>query len=41
MESFLSSTAQRIAGPFLRISLAAILAWIGILKFVEPSPVPA
>jgi uncharacterized membrane protein YkgB len=39
MESLLSSIAQRIAGPFLRISLAVILAWIGILKLVDPSPV--
>jgi reactive chlorine resistance protein C len=31
--------AQRIAGPFLRLSLAIILAWIGALKFVDPSPV--
>jgi uncharacterized membrane protein YkgB len=31
--------AQRIAGPFLRFSLAIILAWIGALKFVDPSPV--
>lgn len=38
-ESFFFSIAQRIAGPFLRISLAVILAWIGILKFVDPSPV--
>jgi uncharacterized membrane protein YkgB len=39
LQSVLSSSAQRIAGPFLRISLAIILAWIGILKFVDPSPV--
>src|SRR6516225_6033173 len=31
--------AQRISSPFLRISLAIILAWIGALKFVDPSPV--
>ena len=31
--------ARRIAGPFLRFSLAIILAWIGALKFVDPSPV--
>src|SRR3954449_4858762 len=30
---------QRIATPFLRISLAIILLWIGALKFVDPSPV--
>ena len=39
MESMLTSTARRISGPFLRISLAIILAWIGALKFVDPSPV--
>jgi uncharacterized membrane protein YkgB len=31
--------AQRIAAPFLRISLGLILFWIGALKFVDPSPV--
>ena len=39
MELILTSAARRIAGPFLRISLALILAWIGALKFVDPSPV--
>ena len=39
MEYQLISTARRISGPFLRISLAVILAWIGALKFVDPSPV--
>jgi uncharacterized membrane protein YkgB len=39
MESTIIGLAQRIAGPFLRISLAIILAWIGALKFVDPSPV--
>ena len=35
----LFTTAQRIAAPFLRISLGIILLWIGALKFVDPSPV--
>jgi len=35
----LTNTARRISGPFLRFSLAIILAWIGALKFVDPSPV--
>ena len=39
MEYLLISTARRVSGPFLRISLAVILAWIGALKFVDPSPV--
>jgi len=39
MEMILTSTARRISGPFLRFSLAIILAWIGALKFVDPSPV--
>ena len=39
MEYLLISTTRRISGPFLRISLAVILAWIGALKFVDPSPV--
>ena len=39
MEYLLISTARRISGPSLRISLAIILAWIGALKFVDPSPV--
>ena len=39
MELLLTNAARRISGPFLRISLAVILAWIGALKFVDPSPV--
>ena len=39
MEYQLVSIARRINGPFLRASLAIILAWIGALKFVDPSPV--
>ena len=39
MEYQLISYARRISGPFLRISLAIILAWIGVLKFVDPSTV--
>ena len=39
MEYLLTAYAGRINGPFLRISLAIILAWIGALKFVDPSPV--
>src|SRR3954447_21910293 len=39
MEHQLIGIARRIHGPFLRISLAIILAWIGVLKFVDPSPV--
>ena len=39
MDYLLVSYARRINGPFLRISLAIILAWIGALKFVDPSPV--
>ena len=39
MEYQLISTARRVSGPFLRISLAVILAWIGALKFVDPTPV--
>src|SRR5919202_5217287 len=39
MDAVLIAVAQRIAGPFLRLSLALILAWIGALKFVDPSPV--
>jgi uncharacterized membrane protein YkgB len=41
MDYLLTSYARRISGPFLRISLAVILAWIGALKFVDPSPVVA
>jgi reactive chlorine resistance protein C len=39
MQDQLISIARRISGPFLRISLAVILGWIGLLKFVDPSPV--
>jgi len=39
MDTVIIATAQRIAGPFLRLSLAIILAWIGALKFVDPTPV--
>ena len=39
MDTAIIAVAQRIAGPFLRLSLAIILAWIGALKFVDPSPV--
>jgi uncharacterized membrane protein YkgB len=39
IDTVLVATAQRIAGPFLRLSLAIILAWIGALKFADPSPV--
>jgi uncharacterized membrane protein YkgB len=39
MEMMLITTARRISGPFLRFSLAIILAWIGALKFVDPNPV--
>jgi uncharacterized membrane protein YkgB len=39
MEMILTNTARRISGPLLRFSLAIILAWIGALKFVDPSPV--
>src|SRR4051812_28650962 len=35
----LFAITQRIAAPFLRISLGIILLWIGALKFVDPSPV--
>ena len=39
MDALIIALAQRIAGPFLRISLAIILAWIGALKFADPTPV--
>jgi uncharacterized membrane protein YkgB len=39
METAIIALARRIAGPFLRLSLAVILAWIGALKFVDPMPV--
>ena len=31
--------AERGSLPFLRISLGVVLAWIGALKFVDPTPV--
>ncbi|SRR6266498_5605401 len=30
---------QRLAAPFLRISLGIVLLWIGALMFVDPTPV--
>jgi uncharacterized membrane protein YkgB len=39
VEVMLTTAARRVSGPFLRFSLAIILAWIGALKFVDPSPV--
>ena len=39
MDAVIIALAQRIAGPFLRLSLAIILAWIGALKFADPTPV--
>jgi len=39
MDLVLTTAARRISGPFLRFSLAIILAWIGALKFADPSPV--
>lgn len=36
---WLFAICQRIAEPFVRISLGIILLWIGALKFVDPSPV--
>lgn len=38
MESLIQ-LSHRFARPFLRISLAVVLLWIGALKFVDPSPV--
>ena len=38
IDTVIVASARRIAGPFLRISLAIILAWIGALKFADPSP---
>ncbi len=35
----LSTVTQRIAAPFVRISLGIVLLWIGALKFVDPTPV--
>jgi uncharacterized membrane protein YkgB len=39
MDYLVVSSARRISGSFLRLSLAIILAWIGALKFVDPSSV--
>jgi uncharacterized membrane protein YkgB len=39
MDSFIVQTARSVGPPFVRISLAIILAWIGALKFVDPTPV--
>jgi uncharacterized membrane protein YkgB len=33
------TVTQRIAAPFVRISLGIVLLWIGVLKFVDPTPV--
>jgi uncharacterized membrane protein YkgB len=33
------TVTQRIAAPFVRISLGIVLLWIGALKFVDPTPV--
>ncbi|MCI0528374.1 MAG: DUF417 family protein [Nitrospira sp.] len=38
MESLFNLT-QKIALPFLRLSMGVVLFWIGILKFADPSPV--
>jgi uncharacterized membrane protein YkgB len=35
----LYTVTQRIAAPFVRISLGIILLWVGALKFVDPTPV--
>jgi uncharacterized membrane protein YkgB len=35
----LFAAIERIWAPFLRISLAVILIWIGALKFVNPAPI--
>jgi uncharacterized membrane protein YkgB len=35
----LFAAIERIWAPFLRISLAVILIWIGALKFVDPTPI--
>lgn len=35
----LFTVAERIWAPFLRVSLAAILIWIGALKFADPAPI--
>lgn len=35
----LTRFSRKITEPFLRVSLALVLLWIGGLKFVDPSPV--
>ena len=35
----LFSLAERCSAPLLRLSLGAVLGWIGSLKFVDPTPV--
>ena len=35
----LTQLISRISYPFLRIAMGIVLAWIGGLKFVDPSPV--
>src|SRR5260370_4408085 len=35
------SLVERIAAPFLRISLGVVLFWIGALKFPHPAPIVA
>jgi uncharacterized membrane protein YkgB len=39
MDTLVVPAARRVGGPFVRISLAIILAWIGALKFADPGPV--
>ena len=35
------TVVERIWAPFLRVSLAVILLWIGALKFANPAPIVA
>src|SRR6266567_4351853 len=35
----LFSLAERLAGPFLRISLGLVLLWIGCIHLITPQPV--
>jgi uncharacterized membrane protein YkgB len=37
----LFAVIERLWAPFLRLSLAVILIWIGALKFVNPAPIVA
>jgi reactive chlorine resistance protein C len=37
----LFARVERISAPFLRISLAVILIWIGAIKFANPAPIVA